>query len=91
MRMRSSLVGAIGAAALLAAAAPAGANVVVGAHQHVVTTPGATVSIGPDACVKGAGTDFQNFHHNVHAGSAAAAWANPANPVSLGIAGCPAS
>ena len=85
--MRKVLIGAISLSAIMFGAAPASAHT-VGAHQHVLTTPGGTVLIGPDACTRGPIGAFQNFHHNIHEGAPVAAFGNPSNPVSFSGAGC---
>ncbi len=85
--MRKVFVGALSASAIMLGATPAAGHVVP-AHQHVLTTPGATVTIGPDACTMGAIGAFQNFHHNVHTGGAATGFSGPSNPVSISGAAC---
>jgi len=87
--MRKFLVGLASASALVLCAAPAAAHdlgPLVPPHQHVLTTPGATVTIGPDACTMGAIGAFQNFHYGIHVGAPADAFAS--NPVSIRGAGC---
>ena len=86
--MRKGLIGATSAAVILLGATPASGHVVP-AHQHVLTTPGATATIGPDACTMGAIGAFQEFHHNVHTGAPATAFSDSSNPVSISGAGCP--
>jgi hypothetical protein len=88
--MRRFLVGAVSASAILLSAGPAAAHNVgpfVGPHQHVLTTPGTTVTIGPDGCATGGLGAFQDFHYHVHVGQPGAD-AFLTNPVSLRGAGC---
>lgn len=90
--MQKVLVGALTAAAFMLGATSAfGHAGVHGAHEHVLTTPGATVTIGPDACGNSGLLQpaFQNFHHNIHVGTAADAFNGASNPVAIGFAGCP--
>jgi hypothetical protein len=66
---------AIAAATTVAVVSPAGAVPrpdPIGAHQHYLAVPGAPgeVIVGPDSCERGGSRQFDEFHHNVHAGPA---------------------
>lgn len=44
----------------------------VGAHEHFLVVPGAPgeVVVGPNSCQRGGSRQFDEVHHNVHAGPA---------------------
>ena len=61
-------------------------------HQHFVSTPDTCVEdIASGQTSKGLGAPgYHKFHENVHLGTLGeAAFANGANPVSVGIGTCP--
>jgi hypothetical protein len=67
-------------------AGPASANHVP-PHQHFVVPPapdGTMIPVGPDACLFGPSTAFDEFHFNIHLGTPnLEAFARANNPVSF--------